>query len=294
MSSALSATVAVCTLNRGRPLCRTIDSLLAADGHPFEIIIVDQSDAHPPEIEAYLRSVADRVDLVRPDFKQLTRARNLAIKRAHGEIVIFVDDDVVVDRAFVSGHLDAYRDPSVVGVTGPAPLPNESLKTRGDIGEDAYQQLLCRESMRFDVDFPFSANFAVGANMSFRRSLLLELGGFDEVFVGMALGEDAELSHRAKKRGTIWYAPQARLTHYMEPSGGCRDARSEQEYIRQYAFCTTYFWHRVEARPHKHAWAVLQALRGQVRKASSASVARRVHAFARGTLQGLRAISRTQ
>lgn len=92
--------------------------------------------------------------------------------------------------------------------------------------------------MRFDVSFPFVAQWAVGCNMSFRRKLIEDLAGFDENFIGPA-GDDAEFSH-LRKRGAIQYSPAAHLVHLKASGGGLRDSAGQTRYVWQTTFCINY------------------------------------------------------
>jgi hypothetical protein len=143
-----------------------------------------------------------------------------------------------------------------VGVTGPVLSPGQLRTSREEIGEDAYQALVQQREMRFDVDFSFSALWALGANMSFRRALVIDLGGFDELFQGIAVGEDAEFSVRARKKGGICYEPEASLVHLQVQTGGCRDAKSQREYLRQLAFCGNYYIFRLGGQSRQR-WAFM-------------------------------------
>ncbi len=240
--------VVIATLNREEPLCSTLRYFLEAERYPsFEVIVVDQSDGHFEVTRDFLARIADRVRYVTANYKSLTKARNEGVQLAKGEIVVFVDDDVEPSPGFLLAHARCYVDPDVVGATGPVLPSDQLLTTRPQIGETKFWALMQQREMRFDVDFSFSAQWAVGCNMSFRRTLVIDLGGFDETFQGSSIGEDAEFSHRARKRGRICYTPNARLNHLQAPSGGCRNAASRREHVREVAFCINYFWYRVEA-----------------------------------------------
>jgi GT2 family glycosyltransferase len=249
--------VVIPTLNREEPLCNTLRYFLERETYPsFEVIVIDQSDGHLEATCDFLARNADKLRYVRTDYKGLPKARNHGTRLATGEIVLFVDDDVEPAPGFLFAHAGPYEDKAVVGVTGPVLQPGQLLTSRGEVGEDAYQALAQQREMRFDVDFSFSALWAVGCNMSFRRAVVIDLGGFDELFQRAPLGDDAEFCHRAKKKGTICYAQDARLVHLHVPSGGCRDAASQREYLGNIAFCGNYLLFRLEVPPWQR-WALM-------------------------------------
>jgi len=249
--------VVIATLNREESLCNTLRYFLEIETYPcFEVIVIDQSDGHLEATRDFLERNADKLRYVRTAYKSLPKARNHGTRLARGEIVVFVDDDVGPVPGFLFAHAARYVDQGVVGVTGPVLQPGQLQAGRGEISDDAYQALVQQREMRFDVDFTFSAQWAVGCNMSFRRAVVIDVGGFDEGFEGAALGDDSEFSCRARKMGTICYAPEARLVHLQVPNGGCRDAASQREYLRQTIFCENYFLFRVDV-PSWRRWALM-------------------------------------
>jgi len=63
-----------------------------------------------------------------------------------------------------------------------------------------------------DVDRPVPADWMLGAFLLLRRSMLAELGGFDEGF--RLYGEDIDLCYRAAKADwERWYVPAATVVH---------------------------------------------------------------------------------
>lgn len=243
----MRVSVVVPTLNRDQPLCETIRYFLEKESYPaLEIIVIDQSDRHDKETVTFFEQRRDRVQYVQVSYKSLPRARNHGVSLATGDVVLFVDDDVIPDPGFVDAHVSAYVDSRVVGTTGPVrPLDPRQLVSRSTLGEHEAVSLETQRTMRFDVDFPFPAQWACGCNSAFRRTSILTAGGYDENFYGVSVGEDSEFSHRVKQLGHIQYVPAASLVHLQVPSGGCRNARQEREYVEQLGFCTNYFWSRI-------------------------------------------------
>jgi len=50
----------------------------------------------------------------------LSTARNVGIKHANGDIIVFVDDDVLLCPDWAEKMVEAYKDNAIIGVTGPA------------------------------------------------------------------------------------------------------------------------------------------------------------------------------
>jgi GT2 family glycosyltransferase len=64
----------------------------------------------------------------------------------------------------------------------------------------------------------------MGGNVSFRRELLVQCGGFDENFVKVAYRFEAECASRFVAAGnTIFYSPDAAIHHLKVPAGGTRE-----------------------------------------------------------------------
>lgn len=237
--------VVIATLNREEPLCNTLRYFFAVETYPrFEVIVIDQSTRHDAETLEFLAAWAPKMNYVKAQYQNLPRARNEGTRLARGEIVVYVDDDVEPRVGFLFGHADPYSDPVVLGVTGPAPIPGQLLKGRAEIGEQLWAALMTQKNMRFDVSFAFSAQWAVGCNMSFRRRVVADLGGFDENFLGPA-GDDAEFSTRVRQAGHIQYTPRAHLVHLKTSGGGLRDSAGQARYVWQTAFSVNYFWYKI-------------------------------------------------
>jgi GT2 family glycosyltransferase len=264
-SNAPMISVVIPTLNREAPLRTVLTYFLEVEQYPrFEIIVVDQSDKHDAETISFLQKYDLQLIYVRVNYKSLPKARNDGVNLAKGEIVLFVDDDCVPSHGFLAAHAIEYRDQKIIGVAGPTPLPGQQLLSREAIGEERFKSLIETKAMRFDVDFSFDAQWAQGANCSFRRAMIVTIGGFDEGFPGVATGEDAEFSNRARKIGLIRYAPSAYLVHEHVSTGGCRDVNSRRAYVKCAAFCANYFWFRVGCTPWTRFREIWRKFRAEV------------------------------
>lgn len=162
----------------------------------------------------------------------LAEARNLGARAATGEILGFVDDDVILDRGWSKSVEETFkRYPRVVGITGPA-LP----LWVGEPAEWFPKELdwLIGCTKWFDSNVMTEVSNCWGMNMAFRRTALLNAGGFSvestegsrylrpgsELSVGQNLGpkhgmmaEDVEASLRVSGTtgGVLCYVPEMKV-----------------------------------------------------------------------------------
>jgi len=199
-----SISVVICTRNRPDSVRETIQSILRCR-YPWqrcELIVVDnaaQGDASVRLDQLDSEDVPLRVE--REPEPGLSNARNKGVESAIGEIVVFADDDVIVDRDWLirlaAPFVDAPRVGATSGMTLPGALENpvqrwtESFGGReGDFGVRV-----------FDLDdpppdrplFPFTVGeFGAGRNMAFRRDLLQRVGGFDPALGPGTIAHDGD------------------------------------------------------------------------------------------------------
>ena len=98
------------TYQREKVLCDSISYALNQDYADYEIVVVDQTDTHEIDTQRFLNQLPDFVRIVNHRPPSLTGARNRGILEAHGEIVIMIDDDVIIESDFISQHLRHYHD----------------------------------------------------------------------------------------------------------------------------------------------------------------------------------------
>jgi glycosyltransferase involved in cell wall biosynthesis len=194
----------------------------------YQVIVVDQSRETARELASYLEAHKDRVEYYRLPRPNLPAARNFGIRKATGEVVIFIDDDVQIPRDYVASHLVSYDDETVAGVTG--------LTFSG--AAHTLDDAIAAAQMRGDPsDAPVPVKWLGGNNMSYRRKVLVEAGLFDERFTGSAWAEDADMSVRVRRLGhQLVLNPKIRLLHLALPSGGCqnRDQKSEDRVLMEH------------------------------------------------------------
>jgi len=223
---AARVTVAVCTRNRAERLRECLDALdtIEYPSHLLEILVIDNapSDTRTQEVVA---QYSPRMRYVCESRPGLDWARNRAIREARGEIIAFTDDDVSVDRGWVSAIAAAFaEEPHAMCVTGLV-VPDE-LDTPAQIlferyggfgrGFDRWVHRVPPGTSAARL-YGGTGRFGTGANMAFRRIFFDREGLFDPALdVGTPTngGGDLEIFFRVLKAGhALVYEPAALVRH---------------------------------------------------------------------------------
>jgi glycosyltransferase involved in cell wall biosynthesis len=216
-------TIAVCTKDRSERLARCLDSL-PREAH--EILVVDNAPSDGRTREVVTKRPGVRY--VCEPKPGLDFARNRALAEAMGDYVAFIDDDVVVDREWLPGLVEAWHDhPDAAAFTGlilPLALDSEAQILfeklggfRGGPGE-GFDKIRWGKVTADSVRYPCDAGvFGSGANMVVRRDVAISLGGFDDALdTGRPLpgGGDLDIFYRIIRAGhAIAYEPRCLVFH---------------------------------------------------------------------------------
>jgi GT2 family glycosyltransferase len=203
------------TYRRGQVLLDTIVYLFKLEPAPAEILIVDQTPEHEAETTQALAQLesAGRIRWIRLPEPSITRAMNTGLKEARGEVVLFLDDDIIPDVNLIAAHASAHAQSGCHIVAGQVLQPGEAPLTPAQ--ESGPFRFRSNRSQRISE--------IMGGNFSIKRELALRLGGFDENFVHVAYRFEAEFAERALAAGeNIFFEPQASIRHLKATSGGTR------------------------------------------------------------------------
>jgi GT2 family glycosyltransferase len=221
----MRVSVLIPTLGREKELIDTIDALDAQTILPDEIIVVDQNVPRLERVDKHLASNS-RVKHLHFETKGVSLNYNRALKAAGGDIVLFLDDDVLLDPRLIEMHLRAYnKDPGLAGVAGRVEQPSGDLLPERVRVVGAYHRWSGRITARFNAVRSCEVSIVPGGNMSFRRESLLRADGFDLGFGGNGYFFETDMGLRMVEGGQrIYFEPEAALKHLMAPSGGARMA----------------------------------------------------------------------
>jgi glycosyltransferase involved in cell wall biosynthesis len=192
--------VIVTTHKRPESLRRCVSALARQQSAPpFELIVVN--DGRKPV------ATVDGARVIEAAGRGTGAARNAGAAAARGELLLFLDDDLVPEPDLVARHAEAHRNHGhrvAIGYCRPRPR-SRNLASLGAAAwwEDHYRALRDAASLTFmDV---------LSGNMSVRRETFRRIGGFDP---DLRRREDWEWGIRALESGAqVAYEPAARADH---------------------------------------------------------------------------------
>lgn len=179
----LTGSIVICTDGRRTSLATTLQSLRQLDGGHLEVCIV----AGPTDdgTREMIQSWPEPLKCANIEVHNLSVARNRGIELASGDIVAFLDDDAIPEAGWFNQILAGYAN-ARVGAVGGKVFDHTGLALQWRYGTT---DRLGRADLSWsraagELNFPFSYNFPhlLGANSTFRRTALIEIGGFDEEF----------------------------------------------------------------------------------------------------------------
>jgi glycosyltransferase involved in cell wall biosynthesis len=222
--------VIVPTRNRARSLRLLLESFdhLAPPPVPYEIVIADNgSDDETPRLLAQWRAAAPRRQVVRVVEPGKSRAVNAAIAASRGQLLAFVDDDVIAEPRWLAEVWDYFTRHDCFAAQGSVVWPPEAMSD-----PELYKLLdRYRTIVHLDLDPDTIRTKLTGANMTIRRHTFAVVGLFNEkIGPGAAgLSEDNELADRIRAHGGwIGYMSKARVIHEIDRS------RLTEEYFEEY------------------------------------------------------------
>jgi glycosyltransferase involved in cell wall biosynthesis len=218
-----SLSVAICTKDRPASLSRCLESVIALQRRfHFELLIIDNAPSDSRTADLVERFSEARYVL--EACPGLNFARNRAWREARGDLIAYLDDDVVVDSGWFAGLQEAWvENPDAAAFTGLVmPL---SLDTRAQVLFEkrngfrrGFDKIRFGQELLGNPLYPCGAGiFGAGCNMAFRRQTLQELGGFDEALdTGASLpgGGDLDIFYRIIRAGYVLvYEPSFMVFH---------------------------------------------------------------------------------
>jgi GT2 family glycosyltransferase len=203
--------VIICSRNRPGFLLEAVQSVLKGDHVPAELVVMDQSDVASDVVGAMGRTEGCHIRYLWSPDRGVSRARNAGLRAATGGILVFTDDDVLVDRSWLGALVRPLAEAGPRSITTGRVLPLPEAAT--GIGAPT---LVLSESPAV-YRGRISRDVLQAGNMALFRDVLLEIEGFDERLgpgTDFPAGEDNDLGLRLLSAGcVIHYEPEAIIYH---------------------------------------------------------------------------------
>ena len=151
--------------------------------------------------------------------KGLASARNTGIKAGNGEVICFLDSDMVVKQNWIKSHIQVLSDKNVVGVIGDSKIPEG--ETANLLDKYLYDKR--RGARQFGEGKPINFQYFLFHNTAVKRSVFEIIDLFDEKITTYG-GEDTELAIR------LWEAYPESLRYSSEAISEHHHKRSLDEF----------------------------------------------------------------
>lgn len=218
-------TVIICTYNREKYIGQLLDSL-AKNDYPesdYEIVLVNNNSTDNTRLICE-RFAANHQNIsfryVEEHEQGLSAARNRGIKEAKGDIVIYVDDDALVDSDYIRTYAEHFSSfPETMAAGGPIePL----YETKEPSWMSPYTKALLTAWMNYGDkvrEYP-SGRFPGGGNAAYRKSVFDKVGLFNTDLgrKGTALlaSEEKDIFDKMRQLGMrVLYLPTPVLHHII-------------------------------------------------------------------------------
>ena len=231
----IKVTVAIPTYNRADFLRQTLTGI-AAQQFPrdhFEVLVIDNNSTdHTKAVVAEFGLARPAPRYVHEPKQGLDHARNRAITEARGDIIVFGDDDILVQPDWLAQMAvvllaDTARRIGAVG--------GEVIPVFPDGLPDWVREWHAPLAFRPDTGPLEARHSPMGANLAFPRWVFTELGPFHTALDRSAgnyfSGGDAEMIRRVRAAGfKVWFSAAAAVQHQMPAS------RTTFRYAARHAF----------------------------------------------------------
>jgi GT2 family glycosyltransferase len=241
----LKLSVVIPTKNRAKDLLKAVASIIAQSRLPDELILVDQSDSDASllVIQDMVRKAGDATwlnHIYDPSIRGLVDAKRVGASCASGDVVCFLEDDVVLESDYLEQMERAFEShPTMMGccgvMTNLPELPSNYVRFfhlfhRGIFHDDRVGV----HGHRVEGDALIPSRYLSGGTSAFRKTVF-ETIPFD-VANGFFMLEDIDFSVRALRAyGPCFFInTSARLAHYMSPTNRAVLGNKYRRKLREY------------------------------------------------------------
>lgn len=250
--------IVIPTLNRGEVLLDTLLYLMNLEVTVGKIIVVDQTLQHSRNTQSQLVewNRLEKIVWHKLSKPSVVAAMNTGLKISDSKYVLFLDDDIRPIEGLVDNFSKFTIGNEYSLVAGRVIQPWDDPEGLDELHSD---------NLSFNALKNSSAKYFIGANFLVNREKALDLGGFDENFVGTAHDYEREFSDRViLSGGGIAYCAPAAVHHLKEESGGIRTYGHFLKTIKPHHSLGAYYYILTSRLIDNKVWKILTRLRQRV------------------------------
>ena len=303
--------VVIPTKDRTQDIVRCLESIAIQTMLPDEVVIVDSSDTD--ELKSALDSFENlnikyvhiEVDKKFKGSQQI--ASNIGLDNSTGDILIFLDDDVILDKYYIENIAHVFENDSegkIGGVTGEVVAEDRQISPIKRFLIRCYNVipliffLLRNGDGRFQlsgfptiiksgsVDELTNVEFLYGCNMAFRKDVIAEFQ-FDENLNihGCCFGDDDDTAYRISRKYQNIYTPFAKVVHNSSPIRAKKYAKNRLMIMNHH-----YLFKKNLPQDFKHKFAFWWSVGGLFVRETIMGVMKRNSSGVRGLMSGIREV----
>ena len=195
MSKYLKVSIIVPVYNGGNHFRNCVSSLLGINFPVEQLQVILINDGSQDDTSQWLfeQKLSPNFEIItHTDNRGRAAARNSGLKKAKGDIIIFLDADMVINSDFVTEHIKAISRPEVAAVSGLVIANPNERKTSLQNYLFKYRK---RGAKQLGEKNPIPFKYLITNNMSVKRKVVEKCGIFDEIYIGYG-GEDTDYAIR--------------------------------------------------------------------------------------------------
>jgi len=257
----MQISVVIPTYNRIDDLVQCLKSLFDQTEKPNQIIIIGDSESsvifnYINRLKNDLKDEDTQLDYKKnKKEKSLTIARNQGLNYTNGNIILFLDDDVILEKNYLANLKTAFRENlHIFGLQGlvtnwPARSPAQKFffTFAKKILHPKYDCFVTPSWLTVYDPQPnkelSSCEWFSGCNQAYRWEVFSDLR-FDEQLKKYSSGEDIDFSYRVSRKypNSLFLLSTARCVHNMSPAGRMPN---EKKIVMQIVYATYFYYKNI-------------------------------------------------
>ncbi|HGY54755.1 MAG TPA: glycosyltransferase [Caldithrix abyssi] len=196
---------------------KCVDSILKHTTHPYEIVFVD--NASTDGTKKYLRGLTQKHKHIKVLFNKKNRgfaaANNQAVRKAKGDYVMILNNDVLVADGWLKGLVKALEADEKIGMVGPLTNKISGLQMVADVpysDEQGFYEYARTFRRQYGGNITPRRRIA-GFAMLMKKNLYQQVGGFDESY-GTGNYEDDDLCLKVRRAGYAIMVDEGTFIHH--------------------------------------------------------------------------------